>query len=804
MRKRLGKTLTLAALFGLAVGGAAFAADSVIYRQTFESNNGGFTFSSGGPWSWGTITIDTEEDVPSSAYSGTKCIGSGMTALAEEGGTATSGNIEIPTLGSGQFATVSYYAYTNIEMYDRGRFWISGDGGETWDRIANHYMMETVFAPGRYYPYDPNDPNETPYPNQWRKFSYDISKYSGQTIKLRYELESGAEMPGFYVDDVTVVVSTVGAVNKVTLTMEAAEDPDGSCPWVFPWDGSNYNQDNDIYSVARFPRGEYRDFYVLEKPLAAENGAYKLMIKEIDDEVSYTDFVALTAIDHAADVSVGVDNAGSVHAYKASALTPPAAAVNKAGENVAALVSSKNDAGYGAYSEDYVDVDFGVVAASAPKNLVLRVKGFVAGGEMKMPFIGPPAVVVKALVDGNWVEKGRLLPRFKYSEGVYDLSSVAPGEDGHMKVRIESISHGGKYHEIDFVGLYSGVEPAFDVHALGLASAFGTHGDALSKVQTADNDYFRMQTGEDYKLVFADAAKTGAVRDFLFTSEGYYVPSNTIYIYTWDGTNWVLRDGRSFINLEDEFADMTFDIDLSMHLPDPDGEYKVRLWNNFASDEGSAYVDYVGMKVKPPSQSTITGTLETAKDLRYEDDEVLSGIIKTRIESSDGTDALELSPEGAYYDLALLENDFSGEYEPYRDTWPYPRSNWIEIKFSDLPANAPPMIKSITLRGKKITWTTEDGDEGDSQQFFAAEIWTEPGGNGDIVWNPPTFDSSSGSLTLPTDLVPGETYYVRLRASDGKTWGNWTEYEFVAPDVSALKLHDEQINFGCFIDSLTR
>jgi hypothetical protein len=71
------------------------------------------------------------------------------------------------------------------------------------------------------------------------------------------------------------------------LSLEAWETPGAdSCPWVYTWNGSEYVMDNDIYSVARYKAGEYTDFYVLQKPLVADNGSYNLKIQEITAEKS--------------------------------------------------------------------------------------------------------------------------------------------------------------------------------------------------------------------------------------------------------------------------------------------------------------------------------------------------------------------------------------------------------------------------------------------------------------------------------------------------------------------------------------
>jgi hypothetical protein len=89
-------------------------------------------------------------------------------------------------------------------------------------------------------------------------------------------------------------------------------------------------------------------------------------------------------------------------------------------------------------------------------------------------------------------------------------------------------------------------------------------------------------------------------RSFVFVSEGYYTPGhgNTYYVDTWDGTSWVERttlyQGPEGFG---PFPDVIVTADLSAYLPDPDGEYKIRLRNSMSATWIEAYVDWVSMSI---------------------------------------------------------------------------------------------------------------------------------------------------------------------------------------------------------------
>ena len=462
--------------------------------------------------------------------------------------------------------------------------------------------------------------------------------------------------------------SSAGLVtNTVTFTLEAQEDPsDGaSCPWVFTWDGSGYVKDNDIYSVARYQTGEYEDYYVLQKTLLPQNNSYTLEIREIASEDSWTDSTGLFAVDHAADVMVGVDDKGNVFSYRPEDLIVPVLAVSNSGADIAGILSAKDGAGFAAYSEDYAEVDFGNVDVSSGARVVLRVKGFVTGIGKDHPFIGPPAIVIQALVNSTWQEIGRLKPRFDWAEGVFDLSEYLPDMNS-KKIRLYSISHGTKYHIVDFVGLSVGPQPFMDIKELSLASATFNGNDVLDTLLSSDSNYLKMTTGEKFAVSYMAEPQSLEKRDFIFISKGYYIPKgNTYYVYTWNGTDWVIRDSYSFA-----VTDEQHDFNLSAYLPDPDGKYRVRVYHSYGWGAGA--IDFASLKVN--------GTLRqmsAATDLRN------SGDILSLVESSD--------------DVRLI-------YPPFYDTGVYNR--WTEYEWT---VPTPPDLTGswMTLyslsRGKNIT-----------------------------------------------------------------------------------------------------
>lgn len=718
-----------------------FAAEQVVYATGFEDNNGQYSvevLTSDVKWEWGSPNVTSKVKGPTACNSGQKCWGTSMAELVTGTGTLTSPSITVPSLAQGQVARVSFYAYIDVPVMAASSgyadIYVSSDNKQTWKKLAR--LLEKM-AGG------------------WQRYDLDISEFAGKAINIQFNtyVISSTPSTGLYIDDVAVTIVDVPSPTK-TLTLTAWEDPSpsASCPWVFTWDGTNFVQDNDIYSVARYEQGKMRDFYLLQKPLLAQQGSYNLEVREIETETSFTDMVALRTIDHAADVAVAPDNKGNVFAFKPAELLSPASARGSNGSDALPLVSKSNDSsGFHAYSGDYIDLDFGTADTSAGARLVVRMKGFLIGDGNVKPFTGPPAIVVQMQdSSGKWQEVGRLNPRFDWSIGTFDLGPFIPKPAGVLKVRLSSISHATKYHEIDFVALSVGAQPELSVNELlpRVATYGGT--DVTDQLGAADNRYVRMGTGNRFSVSFdAQAVRAGQVRDFVLVSEGYYIPSgDTFFLYTWDGSKWAQRDAVSFTTATGTFDTKQFN--LSSYLPDPDGEYKVRIWQDYCYETAS--IDYVGMKV-----DTIEGSLVTATDLRSSTD------IKPLTEFADSN--------GLFYDYGQVIDGIR------------PRNRWTEFNWTGIPVHVPPTVPSDRLHslGGNIRWEYYSPTQ-DIQIGFDVQIWTGAGATGSVMWSPQTFNSTSNWVRYAGSvLTPGKTYYLRIRLYDGKAWGGWVEIPFVAP-----------------------
>jgi hypothetical protein len=102
-------------------------------------------------------------------------------------------------------AQVSFYAKWEIETdYDYCQFQVSTDGGNSWIGQCGNYTVNGTNANGSAQPN--NEPVYEGFQTSWVLEEISLSDYIGQTINVRFQLESdgGVNEAGFYFDDFTI------------------------------------------------------------------------------------------------------------------------------------------------------------------------------------------------------------------------------------------------------------------------------------------------------------------------------------------------------------------------------------------------------------------------------------------------------------------------------------------------------------------------------------------------------------------------------------------------------------------------
>ncbi len=110
---------------------------------------------------------------------------------------------------------------------------------------------------------------------------------------------------------VTALVARATAPTKTVYVSNGM----GCCLFVYSWDGFKYDFDTEAYTGA-ITRGLQRDDFSLLNKARAQDGEYRLMLSNDNDETQYTDQLELWVVDHDRGVFPRVGGDGSLHSVR--------------------------------------------------------------------------------------------------------------------------------------------------------------------------------------------------------------------------------------------------------------------------------------------------------------------------------------------------------------------------------------------------------------------------------------------------------------------------------------------------------
>lgn len=716
------------------------ATETIIYSQGFESNNGSYVHTGIlDTWEWGTPSSGFT-DGPAAAHSGNRCWGTNLddTVPFNSNAYLTSPVIPLPTLTSNQVMRVRFFGWIAVDfMADRGQFQVSADGS-TWETKAD--LLLTMQG-------------------GWNEYVFDISEYSGSTMYLRFRTftdntnnfdppTTPYNMAGLYIDDIAIIVADAPGIKKI-LTFEGSENQSviASCPWIFTKDNRGvFRQENDIYSTARGSALEYTDYYQLNTPITADDsGILEIRLRETEQEESYTDLFQMIVVDHAANCEIVSDDHGNIFTYKnKNDPQPPSTAVDNHGRDLLTLISDADETGSKVYHGDYIDLDFSSSGNAEHPIFLLKVQGFLVDTMPGSIIPGHPKIEVQTQdAGGVWITRNVCYPRWRPALSGYDMANLFPYA---KKIRLRSVSClTGKYHLVDWAVLSTAPQKAVTITDLAPASAIRSDGtDVRELLSTINQTYAHMASGEEISLHFNEPVKSNVnKRDIIIKTRGYYIPEGTYFFYTWDGSKWVQRDGWTISSA----GDQTRQFDLSLWLPDPDGNNRVRIWQDFIFDPAS--IDYVGLK-----RDSVDLTMNYATDLR------------------NGNSVLNL----------VNVSDNQQLLWDWGEDWP-DRIRWVEIGWVDTFINTPPSTNPVFVTNTNsptpaVNWTYFDLDANPQVQF-EIEVWSSPDGTGDNLWDPPAgYGTTTTAVYNGLPLGSAQQFFARVKAFDGSNWGTWSEAPF--------------------------
>ena len=326
-----------------------------------------------------------------------------------------------------------------------------------------------------------------------------------------------------------------------------------SCPFIYTWNGQEYEFAGEIYSGAVYPPLERHD-YLLLPGLVEEDGEYKLMITNELEEIQHTNLLELLVFDHPEDQEVLVDKYGTAHVISQSLNATSASSLR--GENLLSIIEKDDELIYLGSDPskdppllDGVELTYELPEGTEKADLVITAKnsfwldyvyqnfremlGISYKMWMKKQQDGDPEhfeswslsqnipLSVYIMQNGEWVfyDYFHTVGPMAFKKDILelDLSELAPGE---LKIKLEA---GSYFWEIDYVGLDLDQTKVSKPKVVPLSTAVDEKEQSVMDELLKDDEHYYVQPdiGNQAFLTFP-VPETDEGRTLVLHSKGYY------------------------------------------------------------------------------------------------------------------------------------------------------------------------------------------------------------------------------------------------------------------------------------------
>jgi hypothetical protein len=356
-----------------------------------------------------------------------------------------------------------------------------------------------------------------------------------------------------------VVIVAVAATNSVSQKVNVPVG--GCCLFVYSWDGQRYNFDTEAYTGA-ITRGLERDDFSLLNKVHEQDGEYRLMLSNDNDETQYTDQLEMWVVDQDRGVMPRVGSDGSMHSVREP--VAPLTARDGQGKDLMAWVAKRDGLIWEpppAEQRQEVVLTFPKRAGAQQAKLVASVTETPWAGEAAgrmLGLLGPQLPGWYQQIDGDPAARGELLAWMGREElfalkieveeptgwqvrGMMPISGpfvsderVVPLDVSHAAgdtVRVRMRPPAGFWAFNSFAMDYSADLPARVTKLEPVRARDAAGRDLVPALRLADGQYYEMhEQGEQATVAFkAPPAAAGMERTLFLHSRGYYhmhIPEN--------------------------------------------------------------------------------------------------------------------------------------------------------------------------------------------------------------------------------------------------------------------------------------
>lgn len=458
---------------------------------------------------------------------------------------------------------------------DAGKFIILHYGNEAWNFYGINVEEESVF--GNILPLQGHEYYKTTDPERGNRYKvrksieedesevlnevhiyvsqYDTVNASKISIPLEniekieiYDRAVSSTVASWFFGVAGVTLAALAVISVIALLTKS------SCPFIYVYNGSNYEFCGEIFSGSIYPPLERHDYLPLHD-IGEEGNIYKVKMTNEVREIQHTNLAELIVVDHRAESEVLIDKYGSACAI--SNPISPVSATNLEGENVLPQIFARDSINYygvepGADPKlsDGAILEFEIPEGTHHVNLCLRAKNSFwldylftrfhglfgskydkyvekqaeSSREELMDRIFEQGLPISVYVekDGSWEYQDyfNIAGPMAMRDDVLPLDASGISS-GALRIKLE---YGSYFWELDYVGLGLQDEEKMVKQVVQLESAVdGNRVDVKDLLISDDNKYYiQPDIGDVVEMTFQIPACTGLERSVFLHSKGHY------------------------------------------------------------------------------------------------------------------------------------------------------------------------------------------------------------------------------------------------------------------------------------------
>jgi hypothetical protein len=326
-----------------------------------------------------------------------------------------------------------------------------------------------------------------------------------------------------------------------------------SCPFIYTWDGTNYQFAGEIYSGSIHQPLERNDY--LKLPSYPNQTSYTLKITNEVREIQHTNLLELLVVDHDDSTTVLADKNGIIHSLGQT--LPPQRATSLNGADVTALVARKDSLFYQSNSneselplKDGIILEFPVQGNASTAKLAIHAKNSIVLDYMIGQFHDlfgsaydaytkkqqhvpeakmrqwtldqgiPLALYVERENKWEFVDYYHIAGPMKFKDDVLPIQ-LRGNETNPLKLKLE---FGNYLWEIDYAAIDYSPDPETSASTLTAQTAINeNHENITSLISGDDSKYYTQPTTENYAvLTFNLPPATAPNRTVILHSKGWY------------------------------------------------------------------------------------------------------------------------------------------------------------------------------------------------------------------------------------------------------------------------------------------